>query len=184
MNRMDPQLHIAVINDDVMECERIKYWLDQDMRMLWAMTRYSTALEAGKMLNDADVIIFKAEQGVIAPQEVYRKLEPLAADVPIIVLTDAHDGGRALGTFVMERGAADTLVRGQFARLVDAVEFALIRHRITARTRRAADANLRHSQDEGMVALEASRADHAQDQERSRAIMRMLVGAYAVDQVS
>ena len=35
-----------------------------------------------------------------------------------------------LCTYVMEKGAADTIVRGGFGRLVDAIEFALIRQKI------------------------------------------------------
>lgn len=95
-----------------------------------------TLAEALDMLNRnklrANIIILDLGLiGTANPKEIYRKMGESAHDIPIIVLTGPGDEEHDLATFVMEAGAADHMIRGQFSRLTDAIEFSLIRHKIT-----------------------------------------------------
>ncbi len=141
------------------------------MRVPWTMS-HCVSLEETKLRADiADLVILKPEmEGVLTPKEVFQGVGDMVFEVPILVLTGA-EGSNELSTYVMEQGAADTIIRGQFARLVDAIEFALIRQKIETDTRKAADKKLSDSQYKD--------ASHS---EKQKQIMRMLTGDYTVDQ--
>jgi hypothetical protein len=81
----------------------------------------------------------------------------------------------------MEQGAADIVIRGHFARLVDAIEFALIRQKIKTNTRNSTDKTLSDSQDKGAADLKIRHGEALADDERHRQILRMFGGNYSVD---
>ena len=61
----------------------------------------------------------------LSPQEIFKELDCLPSQVPIIVLTSPEDS-LALSKYVIEEGAASVLERGQFSLLVKAVKQACI----------------------------------------------------------
>lgn len=171
MRNESDQIRILIVNDDSAEVENIKTWLGQDMRMPWSATHCIKVAEAAPRAHKADLIILKPEmEGVFSPQQVFKSIEGMVFETPIIVLTNAGDPHK-LSTYVMEQGAADTVIRGQFARLVDAIEFALIRQRLSTNARKASDKVLSESQDKELSG-----------KERHKQILRMFSGDYAVDQ--
>lgn len=164
------KIHIMIVNDDSAEVENIKKWLGQDMRVPWLATHCVKIAEAEPRANRADLIILKPEmEGLFSPQQVFKSIEGMVFETPIIVLANADDPHR-LSTYVMEQGAADTVIRGQFARLVDAIEFALIRQKLSTEARIASDQTLSDSHEKGLS-----------DNERHKQILRMFSGDYAVD---
>jgi DNA-binding NtrC family response regulator len=108
--------------------------------------------------------------GFPCPKEVFKNIDDMVFEVPILVLTNEGDEHR-FSTYLMEQGAADTLIRGQFARLVDAIEFALIRQKLKTDARKNTDKNLTDSNEKNTAY-----------NEKQRQILRMLGGDYAVDQ--
>lgn len=182
MNIEPFKVRILIINNDSAETDTIRSWLKKDMRVPWAMAHCIKVEEARSRANKADLVILKPEmEGMSSPKEVFKDIEDMVFEVPILVLTSEGDE-HGLSTYVMEQGAADTIVRGQFARLVDAIEFALIRQRRRTDTRTASHKTLSDSQKQGANDLQDSRANHLADQERHKQILRMFSGDYAVDQ--
>lgn len=146
------------------------------------MSHCISVAEARPRANKADIVILKPEmKGLSSPKEVFKDIDGMVFEVPIIVLTTEGDE-RGLSTYVMEQGAANTVIRGQFARLVDAIEFALIRQKIKTGTRTASDETLLDSQEKDATAVKASPEDSTDEEERHRQILRMFSGDYAVDQ--
>ena len=86
--------------------------------------------------------------------------------------------GHAL-SHVMEKGAADTLIRGQFSRLVDAIEFVLVRQKITIGTRKIIDKSVQDSKDAGDAKYRASCDQRLKDQEESKKTLSMFMGGYS-----
>tara|TARA_B100002003_G_C14038033_1_gene500206 strand:- start:477 stop:911 length:435 start_codon:yes stop_codon:yes gene_type:complete len=141
------------------------------MRVPWTLSHCVSIKETRSRVNKTDIIILKPEmEGLVTPKEVFEAIDDMAFEIPILVLTN-QESEHGLNTYIMEQGAADTVIRGQFARLVDAIEFALIRQKITTNTRKAADKNLADSKDKDAV-----------EQKKQKQIMRLFGGDYAVDQ--
>lgn len=152
------------------------------MRVPWRMTHCISVKEVRPRINRADLVILKPEmKGLSSPEAVFKEIDDMVFEVPIIVLTSKGDG-RALSTYVMEQGAADTIVRGQFSRLVDAIEFALIRQKIKTGVRKNTDKTLTDFQDRGAADLKASQNETLVGDERHKQILRMFSGDYALDQ--
>lgn len=181
MNAPPIKIRILIVNNDFAETGIIKTWLEKDMRVPWAMTHCVSVEEARSRINKADLIILKPEmEGLPSPQEVFKNIDDMVFEIPILVLTSEGDEPR-LSTYVMEQGAADTVIRGQFTRLVDAIEFALIRQKIKTDTRKTADKTLSNMQDKGKADLKTSQDETLDEEERHRQILRMFSGDYAVD---
>ncbi len=175
-------IHIIILNNDSEEAGNIKSWLEKDMRIPWLLTHCVTIEEACTRINKADLVILKPEmRGFTSPGQVFKDIDAMLFEVPIIVITSPNDE-RGLSTYVMEQGAADTIIRGQFSRLVDAIEFALIRQKLQTGTREISDSTLLDSQNTSSADLEQSRIETADSNERNKQILRMLGGDYAVDQ--
>jgi hypothetical protein len=165
------KISILIVSNDFAETDTIKSWLEKDMRVPWTMIHCVSIEEARSRINKADLVILKPEmEGMLTSKEVFQSVEDMVFEVPILVLKSAEDE-HGLSTYVMEQGAADTVIRGQFARLVDAIEFALIRQKLKTDTRKNTDKTLTDSQDQNAV-----------QNEKQRQILRMLGGDYAVDQ--
>lgn len=152
------------------------------MRVPWTARHSVSVKEARSSVSMADLVILKPEmEGSLSPKQVFQDIGDMVFEVPILVLTNSDDE-RGFSTFVMEQGAADIVIRGQFARLVDAIEFALIRQRLKTDARKTADRNLVDTQGKGVADLKASHDLGLSDLERHRQILRMFCGDYAVDQ--
>lgn len=148
------------------------------------MTHCVSVEEARSRINKADLVILKPEMGgSSSPKEIFNDIDSMVFEVPIIVITSEGDE-RGLSTYVIEQGAADTVIRGHFARLVDAIEFALIRQKIKTSSREKSQNILTDSEDKGRADLRGSYDENVADGERHRQILRMFSGDYAVDQQS
>lgn len=99
-------------------------------------------------------------------------------EVPIIVLSTEGDDD-TLSTYVMEQGAADIVVRGQFARLVDAIEFALIRQKISTKTRKDRDQILSDSKEKSDADYQAICSQRKAEKEESTNILSLFMGGYS-----
>ena len=109
----------------------------------------------------ADIIILDLSlKGSEDPQEIYRQMGLSAHDIPIIVITGKGQKEHELATFVMEAGAADNMIRGEFSGLTDAMEFALIRQRITKDTKTQTDKALQDSKNYGDAKSLKERQNH------------------------
>ncbi len=168
----DPvKISILIVNNDFVETSTIKSWLEKDMRVPWGMSHCVNIEEARSRINKVDLVILKPEmEGILTPKEVFENIGNMVFEVPILVLTSESDE-HGMSTYVMEQGAADIVIRGQFSRLVDAIEFALIRQKLKTDARKTTDKSLTESQEKNAV-----------HNEKQRQILRMLGGDYAVDQ--
>lgn len=93
-------------------------------------------------------------------------------EIPIIVITGKSEKEHDLAVFVMEAGAADNMIRGEFSGLMDAMEFALIRRRITKNTKSESNKTLQDSKDVGDATNLKDKHDHQQK-------MSMFMGGYS-----
>lgn len=181
MNSPPIKIRILIVNNDFAETGIIKTWLEKDMRVPWAISHCVSVKEARSRISKADLVILKPEmEGLPSPKKVFKNIDDMVFEVPILVLTSEGDE-HGLSTYVMEQGAADTVIRGQFAKLVDAIEFALIRQKLKTDTRKTADKTLSDSQDKGKADLKTSQDETVAEEERHRQILRMFSGDYAVD---
>lgn len=175
------KIKILIINNDFSETENIKSWLDKDMRLPWGMVHCVSVQEARTRVNQVNLVILKPEmEGFATPEEVFKDIDHMVFETPIIVLTDNNHDQNGLSTYVMEKGAADILIRGQFARLVDAIEFALIRQEITTGARKTSDKTLQDSKDAGDETYKDSCDQRLKDQEKSKNTLSMFMGEYSV----
>lgn len=194
MNKEELLTRILLISNRQDDADKIRNDLAENMRVPWSLTHCINTKEAASRINKADIIILQLEiAGLASPQQVFRDVGEMVFEVPIIALTDGHENSHGLATYVMEKGAADTIIRGQFGRLVDAIEFALIRQKIVTAERKARDRELSDSKEANAATLQtktdadtaeltASKAGRADDSEKSRQTLRMFMGGYSVDQ--
>lgn len=109
----------------------------------------------------ADIIILDLGLKVPEdPKKIYRQMGLSAHDIPIIVITGKGQKEHELATFVMEAGAADNMIRGEFSGLSDAMEFALIRRKITKDKKSQTDKILQDSRNDGDAKNLKERQDH------------------------
>ena len=192
-------VRILIINNDFTETANIKSWLEEGMRLPWSYTHCISVQEALPRTKNADIIILKPQmEGNSSPKQVFDDIEDMTFEVPIIVLAGAEEEEHGLSTFVMEKGAADIIIRGKFERLVDAIEFSLIRQKISTGARKASDRTLhdnkrkaagelqnshdQRTKDRGEAAteLKESKDLRKQDQEESQNMLSMFMGDYSV----
>ena len=181
MKQEETKINILIINNDLSETDNIKSWLYQDMRIPWSISHCINMKEARSRINKAHIVILKPEmEGWATPQEIFKDVENIAFETPIIVLANRGHDQNGLSTFVMEQGAADILIRGQFSRLVDAIEFALIRQKITTNTRKVSDKKIQDNQDVGDAKYKDSCDKRSKDQEERKNTLSMFMGGYSV----
>lgn len=190
----EKKIHILLISDRHEDAEKIKAHLDKYMRLPWDVMHCVNIKEALSRLNKADVVILDLGlEGLSSPQQIFIDIGDMVFETPIIALTGKDENDHGLATYVMEKGAADTIIRGQFGRLVDAIEFALIRQKIATETRQSSERTLTDSQtvaatmlqsakDQATADLKESNEARADDQEKSKQTLRMFMGDYSVDQ--
>lgn len=129
---------ILLVCDNRADIANIKFRLEESIKIPCYVWHCHTLAEGLDILKKnklrADIIILDLGLiGTANPKEIYKKMGDTAHEIPIIVLTGPGEEEHDLATFVMEAGAADHMVRGQFSRLNDAVEFSLIRHKLAKR---------------------------------------------------
>ena len=178
----DVSIRILIINDDPGEMKTIEAWLDQDMRVPWSLACCSSIEASAAFVEGVDIIIFKPDGSEEDKPETFARLNGMVFETPIIVLANSAEREHGMSTRLMECGAADMVQRGQFARLVDAIEFALIRQKISTRTRKSSERVRAKDRAQGSADLQASDDERDDAAERHKQILRMLIGAYTVDQ--
>jgi DNA-binding response OmpR family regulator len=130
---------ILLVCDNKADVANIRLRLEESIKVpcyVWHCHTLAMALDyLNKKKLRADIIILDLGLiGTTSPKEIYKKMGEAALSIPIIVLTGTGEEEHDLATLVMESGAADHMVRGQFSRIIDAIEFSLIRHKITIAT--------------------------------------------------
>lgn len=139
MSKDQSNTKILLVCDNKADVGNIKLRLEDSIKIPCYVWHCLTLSEALDMINKkklrADIIVL--DLGLIGtsdPKDIYKEMGDSARDIPIIVLTGTGEDEHDLATFVMESGAADHMIRGQFSRLTDAIEFSLIRHKITKKS--------------------------------------------------
>lgn len=192
MNTLKENLSILLISDRDTDTQSMTRHLGRHMRMPWQLIRCTNIREADYQIAQADIIILDLELiGLSSPRQIFKEVGDRACEVPIIAITSIEEGENGLSTYVMEQGAADIIVRGQFGHLIDAIEFALIRQKINVDHRKMTDAALAESESQ-VTALRGmktqsdwdaveSKKTQIDDQEKGKQILRMFMGDYSVD---
>lgn len=182
MYQDNAKICILLINDKPADVQNIEQHLSETMRLPWTLIQCPDIREATPHVGKADIIILDlALSPLVTPKEIFQDIEELAFETPIIVLRGEGPDEHDLATYVMEQGAADNMIRGKFGRLVDAIEFALIRQKITTGKREAREQILNNSKKKGEKDLKASQDGRAADQKKSRQILSLFSGGYSVD---
>ena len=175
-----PKIKLIFVGDNVQHKEAIEAKLEKEMRLPWSFLYYENIDRAVMHLDDTDLIILDLEsRGFVQPKEIFEEIDSRVFEVPIIALTgeDEHD----LAVYLMEQGAADTLIRGQFLRLVDAIEFSLIRQRIGTTARKVSEQVMTDNKIDNAEKLKDSEDKNKKEAEGHRQILRMFKGDYSVD---
>ncbi|MCK6417643.1 MAG: response regulator [Alphaproteobacteria bacterium] len=170
---------ILLVSDNRADVGNIKLRLEESIDFPCYIWHCQTLAEALAYLDEkklrADLVIL--DLGLIStanPKEIYKKMGDAAQSIPIIVLTGAGKEEHDLATFVMEAGASDHMVRGQFTRIADAIEFSLIRHKITAATSKQ---NLHYHDHERMKA----KGDSDKRNGEKKQYISWIMGGYSVE---
>lgn len=167
MNEMNLKVRIMLISKEGKDADNIKEYLEEHMRLPWEITHCVNIREAALRTGKTDLIILDLGlSNLLTPSEIFDDVDHIAFETPIIVMTgeDEHN----LATLVMEKGAADSIIRGKFGRLVDAIEFSLIRQKISTDKRTASDEILKSHQN-----------DAANRQANNNHILNMFSGGYS-----
>jgi DNA-binding response OmpR family regulator len=170
---------ILLVSDNKTDVENIKMRLEESIDFPCYIWHCQTLAEALAYLNEkklrADIVILDLGLiGTANPKDIYEKMGQAALSIPIIVLTGAGKEEHDLATFVMEAGASDHMVRGQFSRIADAIEFALIRHRITTAT---SEQNIYHHD---LEMIKAKRKSDKKNDEKNQYIS-WVMGGYSLE---
>jgi DNA-binding response OmpR family regulator len=192
MNIEVKPIEILLINDNGDDVIIIKDTLEKNMRVPWHIVHCENIKEALPRTFKADVIILDLGlHSFDLPNKIFEDIEGIASDTPIIVLTGAGKDEFELATIVMEMGAADQIIRGKFGRLVDAIEFSLIRQKITTDKKEKTDrtleeaemkakTELQDAQDKANIALEESESKRKDEHKQDRQILSLFMGGYSV----
>jgi len=174
--------NILLISGDLAYTAHIKGQLDLHMRTGWIFEFYNCLQTASPCFKRADIILLDTDLADAAGcKDVFKKVKSLGKLTPIITLTGDKEAERVLATFSMAHGAADIVMKKNLDHLADAIEFALIRHKITAKQKRASDTKLSDSQTQGAKYLKESVDGRAGDNEKNRQTISMLSGGYSFD---
>ncbi len=177
---------ILLISDNTTDVSNIKARLEESISFPCYIWQCSTLGEAlyyldGKKLRANIIILDLGLTDIMSPKDIYEKIGESARNIPIIVMTGAGDEDHDLATFVMEAGASDHMIRGEFSRLSDAIEFALIRHKITTET----SARNRHDQDnikeDHIIASRKAKSKSDNKIQEKNDIISWITGGYSVE---
>lgn len=177
---------ILLVSDNKADVENIKMRLEESIDFPCYIWHCSALHEALDYLNKrklrADIVIIDLGLiGAANPKEIYKKMGDAAQSIPIIVLTGAGKEDHDLATFVMEAGASDHMIRGQFSRITDAIEFSLIRHKIATASSNKGSHDLENRQnDHDVEMMEAKRKSDKKNHEKNQYIS-WIMGGYSVE---
>jgi DNA-binding NtrC family response regulator len=177
-------LLISNAEDDVLNIEK---HLSKFMHISWSFMHLSWSFmhcinlrEAASRIGRSDIIILDlALSSAETPKEIFNQIDEIAFEIPIIVMTGDGEDDHNLATYVIEKGAADKIVRGKFGRLVDAIEFALIRQRISTGTRQKSDTALQDSEVHAAEDRKAAKENKIEDKRITDQMMSWLTGSYS-----
>ena len=178
--------HILLVSDDMADIASIQIHLEESTKMPCSVCHCPTIDNALEILSDkniiSDLIILDLGLNDISnPKEIYQKISTAADSIPIIVLTGAGREEHNLATFVMDAGASDRIVRGQFSRLSDAVKFSLIRQRISDAAANKGLFDLEEQQSEHeLETMEIKRRSDEKNLEKNQYIS-WVMGSYSVE---
>lgn len=180
-------LKILLVSDNKADIGNIKIRLEESIDFpcyVWHCLTLSEALDyLNKRKLRVDIVILDLGLiGTADPKEVYERMGCAAQSTPIIAITGADQEGHDLATFVMEAGASDHMVRGQFGRIVDAVEFSVIRHKIAKMASNKGSHDLENQQNAHDIEMieEKKRCDK-KNREKNEYIS-WVMGSYSVEQ--
>lgn len=147
-------IKILLVCDNEADVSNIKSRVESHDNILCYVWQCPTLAEGLAYLDvkklRADIIILDLGlKGPENPKEIYHQMGLSAHDTPIIVITGKGQKEHDLATFVMEAGAADNMIRGEFSGLADAMEFALIRRKIRKDKKSKIDSALQYFKDDG-----------------------------------
>lgn len=125
-----------------------------------------------KKLRVDIIILDLGLKGIESPKEIYHQMGLSSHDNPIIVITGKGAEEHDLAVYVMEAGAADNMIRGEFSGLMDAMEFAVIRRKITKNTKSESDKALKDNKD-------AENIKHLKEKQDHKDHLSMFMGDYS-----
>ena len=162
---MQENIKILLICDNQADIVNIKARMESHDGIPCHVWQYPTLSDGIGYLDmkklRADIIILDLGlKGVEMPKEIYRQMKISAHDIPIIVITGKGAEEHDLAVFVMETGAADNMIRGEFIGLTDAIEFALIRRKLANDKKTNTDKELQDCKDDGDAENLKDRQDH------------------------
>jgi PAS domain S-box-containing protein len=148
---MSQPLAAIVVTDRPEDARR---WIDELHRGGFAPAWRRVAEEGAfveAIVQPPELILAAAAGGDLDARRLLEIVRERALDVPVIVLSDA--GGAELAVEIMQRGAADYVLRDQLARLAPAAARALDERRLRSQ-RRSTEASLRASEERLRLALD------------------------------
>jgi DNA-binding response OmpR family regulator len=180
MTKENDIVNILVVDNDLSETADIKSRLNQDMHIPCSITYYPNLEEAHPNVNEADLLILNPERkGLSTRREIFKDINYEVFETPIIVLTDDNHEQDSLSTYVMKRGAADTVIKGKLSRLADAVEFALMRQKITTDKRKTSDKIIQDNKDAGDIKYKHICDKRLKEREEAKTTLSMFMGDYS-----
>lgn len=164
----DDTIHILLIDDVKFDIKEIKSQLGDTMTIPFVITHLADFKDSLDLLkkNDPKVDVVLLDLGLIcthSPKGIFRRIEAVVNDIPIIVITGDNDHELAL--FVMNSGASDNMTRGDFrnsyGKLRDAIDFSLAR----------------------CLILKSARKDMQDSEDSKNELMLYISGAYSYSKI-
>jgi CheY-like chemotaxis protein len=177
---------ILLVSDNKPDISNIKFKLEESIKFHCEIWHCEILVQALDFLNNeqfmVDIVIL--DLGLVDPanpKEIYEKMGEATPDIPIIVLTGMGEKEHELATYVMEAGANDHMIRGQFSRLIDAIEFSIIRQKLVTNT---ADKGRRDQQKrQNKRNIDARKAEIITDEKHQQKdqFISWMMGGYSVE---
>ncbi len=130
----EEEIHILLIDDVHLDIREIKRQLGETMTVPFAITHLNEFTDSIALLkaNDPKVDVVILDLGLTcnhSPKTLFKRIDKIVNEIPIIVITGSDDHDLAL--YVMNSGASDNMTRGDFrkthGKLRDAIDFSLAR---------------------------------------------------------
>jgi DNA-binding response OmpR family regulator len=178
---------ILLVSDNKVDVGDIKNVLEKSINFecyIWHCPTLEDAINYldKRKLRVQIIILDLGLNNPLDSKKIYDAIGIAAQKIPIIVLTGSGKEDRDLATYVMEAGASDRIVRGQFNRLIDAIEFSLIRHKIAIEVLDKGSHDLEDSQNgHDIEMIEAKRKSDQKNNEKNQYIS-WVMGSYSVEE--
>lgn len=176
-------ISIMLISNDEDDISDIERHLGEYMRLPWRFIPCTSLKESTLKMQSADLIILDlALKGIETPEEIFTHMDHDTFGIPIIVLTG--EGQHDLATYVIERGAADQIIRGKFSRLIDAIEFALIKQKISARLEKKNEDALSDAEFRADSNSKSAHEERVKEKGMSDQMVSWLTGGYSATSIA